>query len=57
MVSSGGVVLRMWLIEGLGRTLGVFPSGVYDMLEDHEAGYGGIKWATMLDYEGYTDLV
>lgn len=39
-----------------GRTFAIVPSGVIDMEEDHEKGYGGAKWTAMLEEEGFTKL-
>ncbi|CZT24754.1 uncharacterized protein RCC_10482 [Ramularia collo-cygni] len=39
-----------------GRTLAIVPSGVIDMEEDYETGYGGNKWTSMLEEEGFTKM-
>ncbi|SMQ47043.1 unnamed protein product [Zymoseptoria tritici ST99CH_3D7] len=39
-----------------GKTLAIVPSGVVDMEEDIPTGYGGAKWAQVLEEEGFTKL-
>lgn len=40
----------------VGRTLGIFRSGVIDMEEDFASGYGGGKWRQVLEDEGLAKL-
>jgi 5'-hydroxyaverantin dehydrogenase len=39
-----------------GRALAIMPSGVIDINEDFETGYGGDRWAKMLEQEGLTAI-
>lgn len=39
-----------------GRALAVMPSGVIDINEDVETGYGGERWVKMLERDGFMDI-
>lgn len=39
-----------------GRALAVMPSGVIDINEDFETGYGGERWVKMLQQDKFTDI-
>ena len=39
-----------------GRALAVMPSGVIDINEDVETGYGGERWVKMLEKDGFMDI-
>ncbi|KJX93340.1 hypothetical protein TI39_contig4332g00002 [Zymoseptoria brevis] len=42
--------------KATGKILAIVPSGVMDMEEDIQTGYGGAKWAQVLEEEGFTKL-
>lgn len=60
---SRRMVILTWRIGSLsvtndrsGRTFAIVPNGFVDMEEDYETGYGGRKWSTMLEEEGFTKM-